>query len=85
MRAVMVTAYELSRLNALEKPGEVLSKSGEGFGTLKRQTEQLLLQAGIPEGTPLFHRILERMATVDANDIPLFLSVLSRIKETDED
>jgi tRNA/rRNA methyltransferase len=82
-QSVMVTAYELSPLNQLEKPGEALSKSGEGFGTLKKQTKQLLRQAGIPEGTPLFHRILERMATVDANDIPLFLSVLSRIQKTE--
>ena len=82
-QSVMVTAYELSLLNQLEKPGEALSKSGEGFGTLKKQTKQLLWQAGIPEGSPLFHRILERLATVDTNDIPLFLSVLSRIQKTD--
>ena len=82
-QSVMVTAYELSQLNHLEKPGEALSKSGEGFATLKRQTEQLLGEAGIPEGTPLFHRILERLATVNANDIPLFLSVLSRIQKTE--
>ena len=80
-QSVMVTAYELSQLNKLEKPGEALSKSGEGFGTLKKHTKQLLRQAGIPDGTPLFHRILERLATVDANDIPLFLSVLSRIQK----
>jgi len=78
-QSVMVTAYELSTLNQLQKPGEALEKSGEGFGTLKYQTEKLLVQSGIPKGTPLFHRILERLATVDANDIPLFLSVLSRI------
>ena len=82
-QSVMVTAYELSQLNKLEKPGEALSKSGEGWITLKRNTEELLRQSGIPEGTPLFHRILERLSTVDANDIPLFLSVLSRIQKTD--
>jgi tRNA/rRNA methyltransferase len=82
-QSVMVTAYELSQLNHMEKPGEILTKSAEGFGALKKQTKQLLWQAGIPEGTPLFHRILERLATVDANDIPLLLSVLSRIHKTD--
>jgi hypothetical protein len=76
----MVCAYELSPLNPLEKPGESLSKSGEGWHTMKKQSEQLLQEAGIAEGTPLYHRIFERLATVDANDIPLFLSVLSRIK-----
>lgn len=78
-QSVMVSAYELSFLNLLEKPGQSLSKSGEGFGQLKRETRQLLIDAGIPEGGPLFHRILERMATVGANDIPLFLSVIKRI------
>jgi tRNA/rRNA methyltransferase len=82
-QSVMVVAYELSQLNHTDKPGELQSKSGEGYGTLKKQTRQVLLQAGIPEGGPLYHRILERLATVDANDISLFLSVLSRIQKTD--
>lgn len=82
-QSVMITAYELSQLNQLEKPGEILSKSGEGWSTLKQQSEQLLNQSGIPGGSPLFHRIMERMATLDANDIPLFLSVLSRIQKAD--
>jgi tRNA/rRNA methyltransferase len=80
-QAVMVCAYELSPLNLLEKPGRPLSKSGEGWGTLKYQVQQLLNDSGIPPGSPLHHRIMERMATVSANDIPLFLSVLSRIQK----
>jgi tRNA/rRNA methyltransferase len=82
-QAVMVCAYELSSLNSLEKPGESLSKTGEGWGTLKKQSEELLQRSGIPEGTPLYHRILERLATIDANDIPLFLSVLSRLQKSE--
>ncbi len=81
-QSVMVTAYELSLLNQLEKPGQPLSKSGEGWGELKKQTQLLLSEAGIPEGSPLFHRIIERMATVGSNDIPLFLSVIKRINKT---
>ncbi len=80
-QSVMLTAYELSPLNQLEKPGTPLSKSGEGWGTLKRQTAQLLNEAGILEGTPLYHRIMERMATLSSQDIPLFLSVISRIQK----
>jgi tRNA/rRNA methyltransferase len=80
-QAVMITAYELSLMNPLQKPGHPLSKSGEGFGELKRQTRLLLLSAGIPEGSPLFHRIMERMAAVSSTDIPLFLSVLSRLNK----
>ena len=78
-QSVMIAAYELSLLNLLKKPGKSLSKSGEGWGALKNQTRQLLAEAGIPEGGALFHRIMERMATVGANDIPLFLSVIKRI------
>ena len=78
-QSVMITAYELSLPDQLRKPGQSLSKSGEGWGELKKQSQQLLTEAGIPEGSPLFHRIMERMATVEANDIPLFLSVIKGI------
>ncbi len=80
-QSVMVTAYELSFINKLEKPGRPLSKSGEGWGELKKQARLLLPDTGIPEGSPLFHRIMERMATIGANDIPLFLSVITRMKK----
>lgn len=80
-QSVMITAYELSPLNQLDKPGSPLSKTGEGWATLKKQSVQLLHDAGIPEGTPLHHRIMERLATLSSNDIPLFLSVLSRIQK----
>ncbi len=80
-QSVMVTAYELSIMNQLQKPGEALHKSGEGYGMLKNQAANLLVQSGIPKGSPLFHRIFERLATIDANDIPLFLSVLSRLQK----
>ncbi len=78
-QSVMVCAYELSPLNQLEKPGQTLTKSGEGLGELKYQAKKLLMDAGIPEGSALFHRILERLSTAGSNDIPLFLSVISRI------
>jgi tRNA/rRNA methyltransferase len=78
-QSVMVTAYELSFLNKLTKPGQSLAKSGEGWNELKKQVSQLLSGAGIPTGSSLFHRIMERMATVGANDIPLFLSVVKGI------
>lgn len=80
-QSVMVIAYELSPLNALAKPGKDLEKSGEGWGQLKRLSGELLRESGIAEGTPLYHRIMERLSMVGANDIPLFLSALSRIKE----
>lgn len=82
-QAVMITAYELSLMNPLEQPGTPLEKSGEGYGELKRQARMLLEKAGVPEGTPLFHRIMERLATAGATDIPLFLSVISRLNRQD--
>jgi tRNA/rRNA methyltransferase len=80
-QSVMVTAYELSFTNPLSKPGQTISKSGEGFGELKKQARQLLHKAGIPEGSPLYHRIMERVALTGPVDIPLFLSVLRRLNE----
>jgi tRNA/rRNA methyltransferase len=78
-QSVMVTAYELSPLNELAKPGQEQIKSGEGWGELKKQALQVLSDAEIKKGTPLYHRIMERLATIGANDIPLFLSVLKRV------
>ena len=80
-QSVMITAYELSLLNLLVKPGTPLSKSGEGWGELKRESRRLLTGSGIMPGSPLFHRIMERLATTGANDIPLFLSVIKRIRK----
>jgi len=82
-QAVMVIAYELSPLNRLTKPGKDMSKSGEGWGEMKRLAETVLTEAGINKGTPLYHRIMERLSTTGANDIPLFLSVLSRVAGSD--
>ncbi len=78
-QSVMLTAYELSPLNELTKPGLKQTKSGEGWGELKKQAIQVLSDAGIKEGTPLYHRIMERLSTIGANDIPLFLSVIKRV------
>lgn len=78
-QAVMLTAYELSPLNELSKPGKEMLKSGEGWGELKSQAEKLLEAVGIMKGTALYHRIMERLSTIGTNDIPLFLSVIKRI------
>lgn len=79
-QAVMVTAYELSPLNELSKPGKEMVKSGEGWGELKNRSTQLLEEIGIKKETALYHRIMERLSTIGANDIPLFLSVIKGIK-----
>ena len=79
-QAVMVAAYELSPLNKLSLPGKDLVKSGEGWGELKTQTASLLNEIGIQKESALYHRIMERLSTIGANDIPLFLSVIKGIK-----
>jgi tRNA/rRNA methyltransferase len=81
-QSVMVTAYELSPLNQLAKPGTMLSKTGEGWAELKRQSRKLLEEAGIREGTPLYHRIIERLSVLGASDIPLLLSVVKRVNKS---
>jgi tRNA/rRNA methyltransferase len=78
-QAVMVTAYELSQLNPQHLPGVHLKKSGEGWGEMKTQAGHLMESVGIHQGSPLYHRIMERLATVSSNDIPLFLSVLKKV------
>ena len=78
-QSVMVLAYELSVLNELQKPGEILEKTGEGYGALKARAKELLDDAGIPRDSPLYHRIMERLALAGPTDIPLLLSVISRI------
>jgi len=81
-QSVMITAYELAFLNPLSRPGGSKPKSGEGFRELNRQARHLLIEAGIPEGTPLYHRIMERLALAGPVDIPLLLSVISRINKS---
>jgi len=80
-QSVMVTAYELSPLNRILKPGARKIKSDEGWGELKKQSRILLGEAGIREGTPLYHRIMERLSLAGPTDIPLLLSVVKRINE----
>ena len=79
-QSVMLAAYELAPLNELSKPGHEILKSGEGWGELRTRAGQLLEETGIKKGSALYHRIMERLSTIGANDIPLFLSVINRIK-----
>ena len=47
---------------------------------MKSLADILLEEVGILKGTPLYHRIMERLSIIGANDIPLFLSVIKKIK-----
>ena len=79
-QSVMVMAYELSYLNAPTSAGKEISKETRGYRELKKRTEYILERAGIPSGTPLHHRIMERVAMLKATDIPLLHSVTSKLE-----
>ncbi|MDF1572493.1 MAG: TrmH family RNA methyltransferase [Bacteroidales bacterium] len=53
----------------------------ETWRQLRERTETILQQAGIRPGTPLYHRILERMSFMKASDARLAHSVTSRVMD----
>jgi tRNA/rRNA methyltransferase len=53
----------------------------ETWRELRNRTEEILNLAGIRTGTPLYHRILERMSFLKASDARLAHSVTSKIME----
>jgi TrmH family RNA methyltransferase len=48
---------------------------------LQERTEWLLKQSGIKPGTPLFHRIIERMSFMNASDARLAHSITSKLAD----
>ena len=53
--------------------------SGTYWKTLDRRTREILEKAGIPAGTPLHNRIMERVSLMDQNDGNLLHSVTDRL------
>jgi len=53
----------------------------EAWRQLRERTAAILQQAGIQPGTPLFHRILERMSFMKASDARLAHSVTSKVMD----
>ena len=78
-QSVMVMAYELSSHYKLESPEQLANENPAGFVELKQRTRQLLGNIGVPEGTALHHRIMERVAILKSGDISLLHSVTSKI------
>ncbi len=78
-QAVMIIAYELSGLQnrpviEIEDPQEKAS-----WKQLQERTTEILEVAGIQQGTPLFHRIIERMSFLKASDARLLHSITDKI------
>ncbi|MFZ5940116.1 MAG: TrmH family RNA methyltransferase [Bacteroidota bacterium] len=78
-QAVMITAYELSGIEAGAVETEDAGAGVQGWKELKDRVDLMLNESGIPEGSPLYHRIMERMARLGETDIHLLHSVTSRL------
>jgi tRNA/rRNA methyltransferase len=63
-----------------EENGTVVQQP-ETWRQLRERTAAILQQAGIRPGTPLYHRILERMSFMKASDARLAHSVTSRVMD----
>ena len=79
-QSVMVIAYELSYLNTSRTAGKDIHKETRGYRELKERTRHILERSGIASGTPLHHRIMERVAMLKATDIPLLHSITSKLE-----
>ena len=94
-QSVMILSYELSLLDIPEniKPAipaksdslreikQDKSVKPESFRELKQKTRELLEDIGVKEGTPLHHRIMERVAILKSGDISLMHAVTSKISK----
>jgi tRNA/rRNA methyltransferase len=80
-QAVMIIAYELSGLHGRHTSDIEEAQSPETWGQLQKRSTEILIAAGIREGTPLFHRIIERMSFLKASDARLVHSITDKIKK----
>lgn len=77
-QAVMIYAYELSNIQ-INSHKEV--SSPKTLNTLKQKLDQVLVSANIHQNPNLYHRIFERVALMEEEDIHLMLSFLERLKK----
>jgi tRNA/rRNA methyltransferase len=79
-QSVMIIAYELSMLKSgLQTEEKPRDASKTGYKELKQRIRMILNYIGIPDGSPLHHRILERIAILKPVDISLLHSITSRL------
>lgn len=81
-QAVMVLAYELAKAGMVERPDRETGENQQeeaSWKELHERTSWLLEIAGIDKGTPLYHRIIERMSFLKASDARLAHSVSSKL------
>jgi len=78
-QSVMIMAYELSTYEIFSTDTKDRSENENGFFELKQRTRFILNMIGIAEGTPLYHRIMERVAILQPEDISLLHSISSKL------
>ncbi len=79
-QAVMVYAYTLAPLVTGELTLELAQVSSDVWKILYHKASRLLGQIGIPPGSQLHGRMLERLSVSGTDDIHLLLSVLGKIE-----
>lgn len=78
-QAIMLYAYELSKLNYAEKILE--QKNEESFTALKIKINRLLVETGFSPESNIFPRFLERISFLTQDDIHLLHSFCNKILE----
>ncbi|MGC9470643.1 MAG: tRNA/rRNA methyltransferase [Bacteroidales bacterium] len=82
-QAVMICAYTLFKGQINNKPPDLLpTEPGPGFRHLAKKIEDSMNRIGILKGTPLYHRIRERISLMEETDIHLLLSVIKHLDKT---
>jgi tRNA/rRNA methyltransferase len=81
-QSVMIYAYIFSSFN-LSKPGknDVPEEKGRIFNEMKNNAADVLHDLQINKNPNLYHRILERIATVNNDDARLILSFAKKFKQ----
>lgn len=82
-QAVMVIAYTLSLSQINKIPhAPVPTGPAPGFRKLAEIIEDSMNRIGILKGTPLYHRIRERISLLGQKDMHLLLSVIKHLNKT---
>jgi tRNA/rRNA methyltransferase len=80
-QAVMIIAYELQKSSQLFTSDQTDAQSSASWSQLQERTEKILLQTGIQPGSPLFHRIIERLSFLKASDARLVHTISNKLQD----
>jgi len=83
-QAVMVYAYALSPLSLDKRDEEIAVASDEKQSVLKSRVSRLLHFLGVHEELHVYHRILERLAVLSAEDLSLVHFICKKLENFTE-